>query len=93
MAPEAAIHAVRVGHLTVLQKPDGGVRGILVGDVVRRLIARTMAQQMSTVVSIDGVGAFDLISRGAMLQALGCFPSSSAFCQTILWQPFWLPLG
>ena len=106
VAPEA-IHAVRVGRLTALRKPDGGVRGIVAGDVVRRLIARTMAQQMTdavklatspyqyalstragcecishvlqglteldhnaTVVSIDGISAFDLISRGAMLQAL-----------------------
>ena len=107
VAPEAAIHAVRVGRLTALRKPDGGVRGIVAGDVVRRLIARTMAQQMTdavklatspyqyalstragcecishvlqglteldynaTVLSIDGISAFDLISRGAMLQAL-----------------------
>ena len=107
VAPEASIHAVRVGRLTVLQKPDGGARGIVAGDVVRRLIARTMAQQMSdavkvatspyqyalsirarcecishvlqcltelennaTVVSIDCICAFNLISQGAMLQAL-----------------------
>ena len=36
VAPEAAIHAVRVGRLTVLRKPDGGVRGIVAGDVVDR---------------------------------------------------------
>ena len=107
VAPEAAIHAVQVGCLTALRKPDGGVRGIVAGDMVRRLIARTIAQQMSdavkqatspfqcalstragcecishalqglteldhnaTVLSIDGVGAFDLISRSAMLQGL-----------------------
>ena len=50
VAPEAAIHAVRVGRLTALRKPDGGVRGIVAGDVVRWLIARTMAQQMSDAV-------------------------------------------
>ena len=31
--------------MTALQKPDGGVRGIVVGDVMRRLLARTLAQQ------------------------------------------------
>ena len=90
-----------------LLKPNGGVRGIVVGDIVRRLVARTIAQQMSdvveaataphqyalstragteciahalqllteenprgTVLSIDGIGAFDLISRKSMLEAL-----------------------
>ena len=79
----------------------------MVGDVLRRLVARTLAQQFSltvleatspfqfalstnqvrdrgrdprckhssldenaTVVSIDGVGAFDLISRNAMVSGL-----------------------
>ena len=78
--------------MTVLSKPDGGVRGIVTGDVVQRLVARTMAQQMgkaveaatpirilqgltdaderATVISVDGVSAFDLISRGAMMQGL-----------------------
>ena len=31
--------------MTALQKPDGGVRGIVVGDVFRRVVARTIAQQ------------------------------------------------
>ena len=79
---------------------NGGIRGIVVGDILRRLVARTMAKQMAarveaatapfqytlttkagcesvahmlqsltdqderaTIVSIDGVGAYDLISR------------------------------
>ena len=28
-------------------RPDGGVRGIVVGDIFRRLVARTMAKQIS----------------------------------------------
>ena len=93
--------------MTALAKPDGGVRGIVVGDVIRRLAARTMAQQLgdaveaatspyqyalrtkagfecvahvlhllteinplTTVTSVDGVSAFDLISRSAMLEGL-----------------------
>ena len=83
---------LRMGRITSLSKPDGGVRGITVGDILRRLVSRTVAQQCSkrlfhhalstrvgcecnahvvqtfigiddeeaTVVSIDGVGAFDL---------------------------------
>ena len=99
--------------MIALQKPLGGVRGIVVGDVVRRLVARTMAQQLSkavevattspvrhvmfmrvgtecvahvlqvlteiqaTIVSIDGVGAYDSISRKAMLEALIAMPGGS----------------
>ena len=41
------LEAIRLGRLTALQKPDGGVRGIVVGDIFRRLVARTMAKQIS----------------------------------------------
>ena len=98
---------VKLGRMTALSKPDGGVRGIVTGDVVRRLVARTMpsswgkavkaaisphqyalstkagceciahilqgltdADERATVNSVDGVSAFDLISRGAMMQGL-----------------------
>ena len=36
--------AVRLGRMTALQKPDGGVRGIIVGDYFRRLVSRTLAK-------------------------------------------------
>ena len=84
--------------MTALQKPTGGVRGIVVGDFVRRLVARTLAQQLGPAVEsatapfqfalstkagrvhcscctssdrhgrqchtvVDGIGAFDLVSR------------------------------
>ena len=99
--------AIRLGRMTALSKPDGGVWGIVVGDFLHRLVARTLAQQFSqavleatspfqfalstragteavthalqaltridenaTVVSIHGVGAFDLISRNAMVSGL-----------------------
>ena len=32
--------------MTALRETDGGVRGIVVEDVVRRLVARTIAQQL-----------------------------------------------
>ena len=106
--PETILEAIRLGRMTALSKPDGGgVRGIVVGDVLRRLVARTIAKQViekveaatapfqyalstkagcecvahvlqtltdldpeATIMSIDGVGAYDLISRGAVLEGL-----------------------
>ena len=36
--PEEILATLRVGQMTALQKPNGGVRGIVVGgDVIRRL--------------------------------------------------------
>ena len=101
------VEAIRMGRMTALRKTNGGVRGIVVGDVLRRLVARTMAQQLgpqveaatalhqyalstragsecvahliqglcelnpnSTVMSIDGISAYDQISRAAMLDGL-----------------------
>ena len=49
-APEVAVQAIRLGRLTALRKPGGGVRGIVVGDVIRRLKSRTMAQQLGEAV-------------------------------------------
>ena len=36
--PDHVEPAVRLGRITALQKPDGGVRGIVVGDALRRLV-------------------------------------------------------
>ena len=83
-----------MGRITALSKPDGGVRGIVVVDIVRRLVARTMSKQITkeavvatppvrtrhqsstdedehaTIVSVDGIDAYDTISRRAMLQGV-----------------------
>ena len=104
---EEILRAVITGRMTALQKPQSGIRGIVVGDFVRRLVARTLAQQFcfsverhtspyqfalsnksgcecvthiaqamtdldpnTTLLSVDGIGAFDLISREAVLQGL-----------------------
>ena len=95
-----AVEALRIGRMVALRKPNGKVRGLVMGDVFRRLAACTMAQHfagdfqdacspyqyalstragteslaralraatewdlLSTVVSIDEVGAFDHVSR------------------------------
>ena len=41
------VDALRMGRMTALWKDDGGVRGIVVGDVFRRVVARTIAKQFS----------------------------------------------
>ena len=51
--PAPILEGIRLGRLTALKKPDGGVRGIVVGDVVRRLVARTMAKQVSKQVEAE----------------------------------------
>ena len=104
--PPSIVEAIRMGRMTALRKTNGGVRGIVVGDVVRRLVARTVAQQLGpsveaatapcqhalstragseciahviqgltelnpeAVLSIDGISAYDQISRAAMMDGL-----------------------
>ena len=53
--PDQVVEAVRMGRVTALRKPSGGVRGIVVGDVIRRLVARTVAQQVSSCHSSESV--------------------------------------
>ena len=105
--PDEILQSIRMGRMTALQKPTGGVRGIVIGDFVRCLVARTIAQQLgpaveratapsqfalstkagcecvahivqglidldadATLLSVDGIGAFDLVSRAAMMRGL-----------------------
>ena len=48
-APPSVNDVIRLG-LTALQKPRGGVRGIVAGDILRRLVSRTMSQQLTKTV-------------------------------------------
>ena len=48
--PPDVLVLLRTGRLTAQQKPGGGVRGIVCGGIVRRLVARTIAQQISPAV-------------------------------------------
>ena len=105
--PKEVLKAIRMGRMTALQKPTGGVRGIVAGDIIQRLVSRTVAQQIrkkveratapfqyalstragceciahaiqamtdanrqSTFLSVDGIGAYDIVSRKAMLSGL-----------------------
>ena len=121
------VDIIRVGRLTALSEPDGGVRGIVAGDVILRLVAKTMVRQLGPAVeaataphqhalstragcecvahslqtmcevdpeltetSVDGVSAFDLISRRAMLEGLGNVeggPAALSFVHTFYGRP------
>ena len=59
--------AIRMGRLTALRKADGGVRGIVAGDIVRRLVARTMSQQL-----MDAVQQATAPFQYAMATKAGC---------------------
>ena len=66
--PEEVLPAVRLGRMTAPQKPDGGVWGVVVGDVFRRLVGRTLAKQFAEQGQAEThpfqyVGAYDSISR------------------------------
>ena len=103
--PDGIEEVIWMARITALRKPDSGVRGIVVDDFLRRLIARTVVKQIAkqveaatapwqqalttragcecvvhllqhstdgnantTIISVDGIGAFDLVSRNAMLR-------------------------
>ena len=55
--PHEVMKAILLGRMTALSKPDGGVRGIVVGDFLRRLVARTLAQQFSQAV-LEAISPF-----------------------------------
>ena len=105
--PSTIAAAIGLGRMIALQKPSGGVRGLVVGDFLRRLVARSLAQHYAsdfdakchpfqyalstradtealihtlqltteldpsqTILSVDGIGAYDHVSRASMLQGL-----------------------
>ena len=45
--PPQIFRILGLGRLTALKKPDGGVQGIVVGDVLKRFEGRTMAKQVT----------------------------------------------
>ena len=44
--PKEVVNIIRFGRSTAQQKPSGGVRGIVAREVLRRLMAQTIAQQL-----------------------------------------------
>ena len=118
--PGLAVEAIRMERMTALQKPKGKVRGIVAENVLKRLVGRTVAQQMmlaverftapfqyalrtragtdciahvlteadpdATVLSIDGVSAFDMVSRQTMQHCakyLGAIKSCHKFVSSM----------
>ena len=118
--------------LTVLTKPDGGIRGIATGCVLRRLVVRILARQhmkefesecapfqyalstragtdcvghllraatnadpQATILSVDGVGAYDHVLRATMLERLMRMPTAKAMLPFVRlsWHPFQIFLG
>ena len=100
--PPQITQALGLGRIVALQKPNGRVRGIVVGDLLRRLVARCLAQTYApqihtackphqfalstragteaivhaltaaaesnpthTILSVDGIGAYDTLSRAS----------------------------
>ena len=51
--PEEIMSAIRCGRMIALQKPDGGVRGIVVGDVFRRAGCDTVAHILQVLTDLD----------------------------------------
>ena len=45
--PRGVLEVFRLGRVTTFRKLDRCIRGIVVGDIIRWLIARTIAQQIS----------------------------------------------
>ena len=59
-----ALQVMRMGRLTALKKPQGGVRGTVVSDVFRRVVARTVATQCA-VAAEEGNGTFPVRVKDA----------------------------
>ena len=105
--PPEVMQLFTLASMTAIRKVDGGVRGIAIGTVFRRLVAKCLSQQYisevekvcapfqfamstragtdcvghairamtdlnprTTVLSIDGVGAYDHVFRSSMLRKL-----------------------
>ena len=51
--PSEVVPAIMGARLTALAKPDGGVRGSATGSSVRRLVARTLAKQLTKVFELE----------------------------------------
>ena len=82
---------VWMGCITALRKEGGGVRGIKVGDILRRLVSKTIAQQISKV-SSRALPERSVHEGGMRMQALtvlfDLFSRRSApFREAILWNP------
>ena len=59
--------ALCLGAVTALLKPNGRVRGIVTGDAIRRLVARTLAQMIGDeIMDARAPFQYDLFTRSGM---------------------------
>ena len=82
-----------IGRLTALQKPSSGVRGLVAGDVIRRVVARTIWQQISEAVEAATAPLqYALTTKaGASVLHTQCRPSRNStqmppFYQKMVWE-------
>ena len=89
----------RLGRITALPNPDGGVRGIVVGDVLRRFVARTTAQQIGDQVE-QATSPFQFTLKTRAGLSAWVTPSAHfqrwtrppRFCLWMVWEVlFWFP--
>ena len=83
--PEAVAAGLRLGRMVALLKPSGGIRALV---IFRRLVSRTVLHALAggmrplparplstTAVNVDGVGAYNYISRKRMFDGPLAFPA------------------
>ena len=71
--PDDVLAAVRVGRVVALQKPNGRVRAVVVGDVLRRLVGRVLAQQFGPQLQEECLPFQFGLSTCAGTEAVVCF--------------------
>ena len=67
LVPGSVVDIVRMVRLTALSKPDGGMRGIVASDVIRRLVACTISQQLGPPWNAQPVHTNMRLSRGLVV--------------------------
>ena len=91
------VDAVRMGRITALRKSDGCVRGIIAGDLFRRLVSRTIAKQLA-----KEVEAATAPFQHAFSTCAGCecvahviqgLCEMIAVCEAVLWHSIFLLVG
>ena len=79
MAPQEVGEIGRMGRLTALKKPNGRIRGIVFGEVVRTLVSRTIAQQVSKAVEASTAPLQCALSTKAGRECVAC--ALQALCE------------
>ena len=66
--PQEVVDVLRLGRISALQIPSGGARGIVTGDIIRRLVSLTMAQQLGPAVQ-RATAPFQYVEHGQGVNA------------------------